>query len=321
MLQNPYVFIVGCPRSGTTLLQRMLDHHPLLTVAYDTHFIPHGPDHSEVENDPLLTPDIVMRVRAFPRFSRLGLADSVVEEAASASRTYSEFVSRLYSELAAMNGKPLAGEKTPVYTRFIPLLEKLFPRARFIHLIRDGRDVTLSFLTWATKGGRRRGPSRYMLWDEQPVGMSAMWWRDRVVEGRRNGQTLPSRRYLEVHFEDLTAKPRETLSQILSFLELPFSEDPLEYHRGRARPKPGKSPKAAWLPPTPGLRNWRTQMAPGDVELFEAIAGDVLAEIGYERRYPRPSRDVSALADRYRSWWESERQHGSPPHASSASGA
>src|SRR5207247_7788075 len=106
----PYVFIVGCPRSGTTLLQRMLDGHPMLAIANGTHFIPKvvEPDGGDVP----LSPELVDRVLDYHRFGRLGLDDAAVRLAASHSRTYAEFVGALYAEFGARHGKPLAGEKT-----------------------------------------------------------------------------------------------------------------------------------------------------------------------------------------------------------------
>lgn len=83
--QNPYLFVVGCPRSGTTLLQRMLDAHPDLAVANDSHFIletladfaPLDPL-SGIDLDPALTRDLVEWVRTYRTFGRLGLDDRAV---------------------------------------------------------------------------------------------------------------------------------------------------------------------------------------------------------------------------------------------------
>jgi hypothetical protein len=80
----------------------------------------------------------------------------------------------------------------------------------------------------------------------------------------------------------------------------------LTYHEGKTRSKSGLSSKKAWLPPTPGLRDWRTQMAERDRELFQALAGDLLAELGYERSARRSSPEVATVADHCRRWWELE---------------
>jgi hypothetical protein len=296
----PYAFIVGCPRSGTTLLQRMLDHHPLLAVANDTHFIPRvvDPDGGDVA----LSPEIVDRVLDYHRFGRLGLDDPAVRRAASHTRTYAEFVGALYAQFGARHGKPLAGEKTPDYVRYLPLLGRLFPWSRVVHIVRDGRDVALSALQWARPD---KGPGRFALWPEDPVAVCALWWRWQVTSGRTGGRGLGSR-YQEVRYEDLVARPRETVKSLCLFLQLPFAPEMLAYHLGRHREQPGLSAKNAWLPPTPGLRDWRSQMSERDAEVFEALAGDLLSSLGYERATGVPTPVVTALAQRYQSWWEAE---------------
>jgi Sulfotransferase family len=301
--QNPYVIAGGCPRSGTTLLQRILDHHPMLAMGNDTHFIPKCIPAASPGDLPLM-PDMVECVRTFPRFQRLGLTDPAIDRAAARASTYAEFVSGLYEEFAAANQKQVAGDKTTSYMQRIPLLNRLFPWVRFVHLIRDGRDVALSFLEWARPD---KGPGRFPLWDEEPIGVSALLWEDRVSEGRRDAAALSPTRYLEVRFEAMVGAPKETLAEMCSFLELPYAEEALEFHRGRARPKPGRKAKSAWIPPTPGLRDWRSQMAPKDVELFEAIAGDLLEQLGYERAYSRISPETADIADRCRAWWTSKK--------------
>jgi hypothetical protein len=311
--RNPYLFVGGCPRSGTMLLQRMLDHHPLIALGNDSHFIPKCITERTNPSALPLSSEMVECVRTYPRFKRLRLEDSAADRAAEGSNTYGEFVSRIYTEFASAHGKEIAGEKTPDYIRQIPLLDSLFPWARFIHVLRDGRDVALSVQSWATKRGRRRGPSRRSLWDEEPIAASAIWWSRFVVKGRKDGENLSGERYMEVRFEALAAEPRETLEGVLSFLELPFSDEALLYHEGRTRPKAGRSAKNAWLPPTPGLRDWRTTMPPTEVELFEAMAGDVLDELGYERAFPRISPRAVSLADRCRARWTSERPHDPAP--------
>ncbi len=149
--KNPFVFVIGCPRSGTTLLQRMLDNHPQLTIANDTHFITRAVKKAlRRATDPVLTPELVDQVRAYRRFYRMGLDEADVGKATRGCRTYSQFVSRLYDFRDAHAVKYLSGEKTPDFCRQIPALHSLFPVAKFIHIIRDGRDTSLSAMNWAT---------------------------------------------------------------------------------------------------------------------------------------------------------------------------
>jgi hypothetical protein len=300
---NPYLFVVGCPRSGTTLLQRMLDHHPLLAVSNDPHFIPYGINGAAEGVDPPVTPALVERLLGYRTFARLAIPEPEVREAASRARTYSELVGELYSTFARLRGKALAGEKTPRYVRFLPLLDSLFPWARTIHLVRDGRDVALSTLEWARAD---RGPGRFRLWRDEPIAVAALSWRWHVTTGRRDGSELGARRYREIRYEELVARTEPTLREVAAFLGLPFAHEMLGYHEGRVREAPELSAKDAWLPPTAGLRDWRVQMEPGDVELYEAIAGDLLELLGYERAFPRVSPPVRERAERCREAWIAE---------------
>lgn len=303
MRRNPYLFVVGCPRSGTTLLQRMLDHHPQLAVANDTHFIPRAIDGVTGEGDPPLTSGLVEAVLGYRRFPRLGLAEATAREAATGVATYGEFVSALYTAYARARGKPLAGEKTPDYVKSLARLHALLPWVRSVHIVRDGRDVALSTLEWARSD---KGPGRYTLWEEEPVAVCSLWWRRMVTTGRRDGAALGPARYREVRYEDLVARPGEVLRDLVAFLDLPDAVEMANYHEGKTRLDPGLSAKKAWLPPTPGLRDWRTQMRERDVAVFEAISGDLLSTLGYERSVPRIPPAIAAVADRCRQWWESE---------------
>jgi ABC-type multidrug transport system ATPase subunit len=303
--RNPYVFVVGCPRSGTTLLQRMLDHHPDLAVANDTHFLVGAIRGMPPGIDPPLTEELVERALGHHHFHRLGIPEEAARESAEGSRTYREFISALYSHLAAVRGKRLAGEKSPAYVRHLPLLFALFPWARTIHIIRDGRDVALSTLDWTRDD---RGPSRYALWHKEPIAVCALRWRDLVRAGRQDGARLGPARYEEVRYEDLVEGPEARLRQLSAFLEVQYATEMATYFEGRISRDPGLSAKKAWLPPTSGLRDWRTQMSEQDTELFEAIAGKLLSQLGYERAHWRISPAIAALAERCEAWWEMDRK-------------
>jgi hypothetical protein len=300
--QNPYVFLVGVARSGTTLLQRMLDSHPQLAMSNDPAFT-HVPLRRLPDGvDPPLTAELVEAALALRTFSRLGLSEAAVRQAGGA-RTWAGFVCGVYDAFARQAGKPLAGEKMARYVTHLPQLTALFPWARFVHIIRDGRDVALSHLEWAHE---RRGPGRLALWREEPVGVAALSWRWMTATGRRDGAELGASRYHEVRYEALVERPEQQLRALMTFLELPFASEMLRYHEGRIRNNPALSAKQAWLPPTRGLRDWRAQMRHRDVELFEAIAGDLLSELGYDRAFDEISPEIAAVAERCRGWWDAE---------------
>ena len=173
------VFIVGCPRSGTTLLRNLLSSHPHLAFRGESHFIPsflgrHGDPPDERAARKLATEILNLRwVRDW------GL--ELVPGDFAAERSFSAIVARLYAEVVRVEGKRRWGDKTPQYVLEIPLLFRLFPDARVLHIIRDGRDVALSWLAV------NFGPEN--------VYTSALEWRKYVEAGRGAAREFPGGRH------------------------------------------------------------------------------------------------------------------------------
>jgi hypothetical protein len=287
---NPHVFIVGCPRSGTTLLKRMVNAHPAISITRETHWVTRlmkGEDAASVTQP--ATPALLARMRGDKRFRRLKIDTAPLERMVAGDRpaSYAELVRAVYDQHGERKGKPLVGDKTPRYVRDIPVLHELFPDARFAHLIRDGRDVCSSVLSWRNERGRRIVTS-FSTWDEEPVMTTALWWEQLVRLGREAGTPLGPDRYHEIRYEALVTAPEETCRALCEFLGVSEDEHMLGFHEGRTRDDPGLSAKRAWRPITPGLRSWRIEMAATHVEAFEAAAGGLLDELGYERGAPAP---------------------------------
>ncbi len=305
---NPFLFACGVPRSGTTLLQRMLNNHPELAVANDTHFIPRAlelADKSLLDvaksGVPIpLTATLAAQVRDYHRFYRLGLDEREFDFVSNQAATYQELVSGLYSLHAQKANKSLAGEKTPDYLRRLDVLHGLFPAAKLIHLLRDGRDVALSLRQWAKPD---KGPGRIALWNEQPIAVCALWWRWLVIAARKQAAQLPPASYCEIHYNHLVHDPAESMRSLCQFLQLDYSDQMIDYHRGKTKSNGSLSAKSAWLAPQSGLRNWKTDMASDELELFEALAGDALVEFGFEIANTSISPRTRAIADNCESWW------------------
>jgi Sulfotransferase family len=281
---NPYVFIVGCPRSGTTLLRRMVDAHPQVAITRETHWIPEWfKRRTGITPQGLVTGDLIPTLLAYPKFRNLGIDAEQLERLldANGSLSYSDFVSAVFDLYGQQRGKQLVGDKTPGYVREIGTLHDLWPQARVVHLIRDGRDVCLSALAWERKAEQFR--RRFETWAEDPVTTAMLWWRWHVLLGREEGIRLGPGLYFELRYEALVRDPEAECRKLCEFLGVPYEEAMLRYHEGRTRNRPGLPAKHAWLPPTPGLRDWRTQMPADALERAEAAAGDVLDELGYER--------------------------------------
>ena len=302
--RNPIVFAVGCARSGTTLLQRMLDNHPDLAVANDTHFILSAIDKAMLDdgNDPILTAQIVDDTLSYYRFSRLGVNEAEVRAAAENARTYSRFVSNLYDVFGSLHGKPFAGEKTPSYCASIPKLSGLFPDAKFIHLMRDGRDVALSVLEWADRRDRKRGPAKLEFWEQDPLATTALWWSWTVRRAMEGADLVGPDLALTLNHHELVVDSEGSMRRVCDFLGLRYSDSMTRYFEGKENRDGRGSAKWRWLRPTPGLRDWRTQMSLEDREVFSGLAGDVLEAAGYDPKSPVAGESANRRIEAARAW-------------------
>jgi hypothetical protein len=277
----PFPFIVACGRSGTTLLQAMLNAHPAMAIPPEAHFLLPARNRVTRRGGGV---DLERLVALLARSRNFALWNFPVEEVRGAlartrPRDYPGAVRTLYASYARRHGKERYGDKTPNHVLSLPYLSEAFPEARFIHLIRDGRDVTCSFM--ARGIGPRDGVE------------GAIRWKRAVASGRRDGARLGPDRYLEVRYEDLVADPEGHIKGIAAFIDLDYDEAMLDYREQVDRMLPNAYLKDlhanVYRPPTEHLRDWRREMDPAEVAMFEALAGDLLSELGYERAVPEPS--------------------------------
>jgi hypothetical protein len=294
-MSDPFPFIVARGRSGTTLLRAMLDSHRDVAVPPESHFVvPMLVRRRQLEHRGYLSTDAFLADLATRYgFRRWELSMGEVE--AQLRRVgpidVPQGIRELFRLYAAQRGKSRYAEKTPINVLHIDLLATAFPEAKFIHLIRDGRDVALSYLD--TDFG------------VDTLADAAIYWRRFVRAGRRGGRMAGLDRYREVRYEELVARPETVLRSLCDFLELAFDERMLRYH-GRAEAMLQNTShrdhhSRIALPPTQGLRDWRRDMDMGSVEFFEALAGDLLDELGYERATPQISGTVRVQALRAKS--------------------
>jgi hypothetical protein len=285
MTASTPLFIVGCGRSGTTMLRLMLDSHPQLAIPGESHLIPaiwrcRGRYQT---NDGLDVPRLAGDIFRSPHVGLWGLSEPVVRRRLSllSQPSIADVIQAFYLAYADQYGKTRWGDKTPMYVMAIPMLASIFPTARFIHIIRDGRDVALSYLS--------RGMFPKTIWQ-------ASWrWNQAVSAGLKAGRTLGPERYIEVRYEDLVTDARTLLGRICSFADLPFDEAMLDYYedvedRLQVAPSFRRFQQAVTKPPVTGLRDWRTQMDAAHIRAFEEVNRQVLGRVGYEIRYPTPSR-------------------------------
>ena len=285
-MRNPFVFIVGCPRSGTTLFRRMVDAHPEVAVIPEVGWLARCYEHRVgLTPEGRLTPEFVDKLPKKGGFGRytplpIGRNELRVFAAGRPAPTYAEFVSLLFDRYGEARGKPLVGNKTVDHALNVATLHEIFPGAKFVHLIRDGRDVATSAVAWRRS---ERLAEEFSTWSEDPISTAALWWEWHVRRAREAGMPLGRGLYHEVFYENLVADPVGESERLCDFLGIPYENAMVRFHEGREKDDPTLDAKSAWRPPTSGLRDWRTGMDPHSLRSFEAVAGGLLDELGYER--------------------------------------
>jgi hypothetical protein len=285
----PLPVVVGCPRSGTSLLAVMLDSHPDLAVPPETSFV--GPvawlyGSSEVVRRSFF--DVVTTDRiAVSNWSDFGLDGDAFWRCLEAIEpfTVSAGLRAFYAMYAEGQRKPRYGEKTPAYVFMMPLIAALLPEAHFIHVIRDPGDTALSWRkTWFAPGQDFR-----VLGEE---------WKKHVEAGRRASGLV--RRYLEVRFEDLVLHSERELKRVCDFVSLPWDPVMLDYReRGAARIERLQGRRHARghmiereqrtdihanltrAPDADRLQVWRREMTAAERRVLEDAAGPLVRELGY----------------------------------------
>lgn len=280
--RQPAPVIVGMARSGTTLLRMMLDANSQLAIPPETNF---GPALEAFERQ-----GAGAAARAAVQSQPWGdftiSADEFIQLVDDAQPgCFGDFLRIFYRLYAERQGKPRWGDKSPYYVTTMSTIHAHLPEARFIHIVRDGRDVALSMQPlWF-------GPSA-------PADV-ARWWVRTLESARRQAEGLPF--YTEVRYESLVLEPASTLQRICVFVELEWEESMLDYHltascRLAAETADLELPdrlvsrserlgihEMIGLPPQSGrVERWRREMSAEDRGAFERVAGETLKEYGYD---------------------------------------
>ena len=278
-------FIVGNDRSGTTMLRLILDAGPEVAIPPESMILT---DYGAVWEggelgDRAAAQRFVEEVWWHPKIALWELPGGPpsVPDGLSHEQAYRFAVEAPFRAYAAQAGKPRWGDKTPHYVHHIDALLAVWPQARFVILVRDGRDVALSVR------GLPFGPNN--AW------AAAQWWARGIRVGQRAQAEHPEQ-VMTVRYEDLVASPGEVVPEICAFVGLEFRPDMLAIDRAD-RSKIVADQKG-WFPTlfdgihTSASGRWRTEMPGRDQRLFASLAGAELAACGYD---PGPGR-ARALA-------------------------
>lgn len=285
------IFVVGVSRSGTTLLRTMLNAHPEIQLLGELQYfggilplrerVPRLEDADDVEE----LCDLVARTYAFQYLKRgeellAGVREALLE---ASFPSYPLLHREFLTQYAKLYGASRCGEKTPENVRYLRPLLSLYPRARFIHLVRDPRDVVTSLLG--------------VPWASPDLLTNALRWKIQVTFARDERIRSRSGQFHEVRYEELVTEPERCLRAICGFLDETYSPEMLSFHEtaGREVDIEGEPWKARTAQPldTSSLGRWRAELSDRQVALLQAVCGDEMEYFGYPRA---PTSALSSVA-------------------------
>lgn len=279
-----FFFIVGCPRSGTTLLRWMLDSHPSIAVTPETHFGERyltsrergarDLDFDASSSRSTATSASTLELDRFcesPVFKEMSIDERTLRERASLEPNDPWRPLRLAMEdFGRRRDVSIVGEKTPSHSLHLEALAEAFPDARFLMLRRDPRAVAASWqrASWSRHSTRQ---------------IAETWCRYSRAMGRSARQIGP--RCLEISYEELVRNPTRLLASICEFLGTDFDSGMLLYHERRqdsTSPEERADHALTFEQPKPArIDAWRTELSRADLREIEAICARPMAQRGY----------------------------------------
>jgi hypothetical protein len=315
---TPVFFVVGHQKSGTTWLMEMLDSHPEILCKgegrpFGRTFRQENLKQKRAGHPPTSLYNAIASsedLRYWIERSVWSKHDDADEHLANLTRLAIEY---FLTQRLLKTGKRLVGDKTVLLgPEFVEEISTVYPEARVIHIIRDGRDVVVSTMhhRWnqaedqggtveltpdqlAKREAYRKNPRALLESGEGifPDGWlrgNAAKWNTRVSRTARDGPALLGASYWEVRYEDLLERPKEEVKQLLDFLGVDASEQTVErcvsaasFERlaeGRSR---GQEAASFFRKGIAG--DWKNAFTEQDKQDFKAVAGDLLVELGYEK--------------------------------------
>lgn len=254
---------MGARRSGTYWLQRVVTAHPEVSaVPSETHLLSHG-----------VAPLFERFQHSLRSSSTVGKVYVDREAILDATRDLCDVIFTEFMEA----GTSRVAERTPLHVLHLDLIEQIYPDARFVHIVRDGRDVARSIAVQS--------------WGPDSIEEAAAEWRSAIVAARSAG--IPEERYREVRYEDLLSDPDRTAADLYRWLDLPAGDEIVEVAASEAR----ISANLGSEPSGVAIEKWRRTLSAADLASFDRVAGDLLAELSYPPSDPAAATATTEATD------------------------
>lgn len=274
MNRSSPLFVVSAPRSGSTLFRLILDAHPDIAVPppgwlFDLvypYLYSYG-DLGDEANLLALAEDML----ATPTVQKWPITLSAADLARQAGeKSFAGLYAALHAAYAKPGNKRRWGEKTPRNAFWIDEIHGLFADAKFIHIVRDGRDMAIDIsdsilLPYSVYSG-------------------ANLWQRYVLAIRESMQRLPTDSFIEIRYEDLCAAPEATIRRLCGFLGEDFNSAMLAPNRTKSAQNWSSHPlhaKTSEPISTKYCGMYKTRLPRPDVAALEALIGDTLKLFGY----------------------------------------
>jgi len=292
------VFVIGCSRSGTTLLYHMLlssgnfaiyRMESMIFTLLEPRFRP--------LTNPLNKRRMLDAWYGTRLYGRSGLEPSEIEPRIMAEcQNGGDFLRIVMEQMCRKQGVERWAETTPEHLLYIPRIKETIPNALIVHVIRDGRDVALS---WEKLHQIRPFP-----WDrKRPAMAAAIYWEWIVNKGREAGRKLGGD-YIEVHYEDLVRKPAEVLKNLEPFIEHDLDYERITQVAIGSVAAPNTAFKDEQRSP---IGRWKNDLSQEELATVEGLVGRTLESLRYELATKASSRsDLARMRAAYRLYFESK---------------
>lgn len=279
------LFIIGMPRSGTKLLRDLLNQHPNIQIPeIETNILPTWENNWQHYGDLSKHSRFIKfyyKMLRMPYFIYMKEKNRLIEDHIWYNLCRNFTPAGVFEALvrhdarAEYNTSKIWGDKSPLYIKHTPLLKKLFPEARFIHIIRDVRDYCLSI---------------NKAWDKNMIRAAQRWCND--LQKIKSDSRQFQEDYLEVRYEDLISQPHAILRTICDFLDIEFASQMMYLSKPSENLGDAKGLKEI---KKDNKEKYRYLMKPSMLEKIEAITAPVLKSYGYSVDYLGKDKRVNRL--------------------------
>jgi len=278
------IFIVGMNGSGTTMLADCLNNHPMIYMhKVESKVIPYYYKNIEKYGDMNNIKNFEKLLNEFSNNYAFRVCNNSIKLNIPfrfdeiKNKDLAKIIDLTFSYFSARENKIIWGDHSPKYAAFIPLLVELFPNAKILHIIRDGRDCAQSFK-------RRFG---------QNLSRTIFQWKKFVEKARKHGPAAGKDRYFEMKYEDLTRVPDLYMKEACSFLDVPFDDRVLISNMPMYTENDMDTTKPQVKTIVQNSGKWKEVLKKRQVKKLESIAGMTLKNIGYEVAYTEGDKDIS----------------------------